>query len=50
MTHQQFLIRQAEAFWQTGSALPQPLLHTMLNEGINVDQEQRIYQLTNQGI
>jgi hypothetical protein len=50
MTHQQFLIRQAEAFWQAGSALPGHLLLTMLLEGINIDQEHRMFNLINQGI
>jgi hypothetical protein len=50
MTYHDYLICQAEAHWAAARALPQPLLHTMLNEGINVDQEHRMFNLTNQGI
>jgi hypothetical protein len=50
MTHRQFLIRQAEAHWQAGQEVPATLLKSMLVMGINVDQEHRMFNLTNQGI
>jgi len=50
VTHRQFLIRQAESHWEAGSEVPRSLLYKMLAEGINVDREARMFQLTKQGI
>lgn len=48
MNQREFLIRQAEVHWTKGEEVPYPSLMTMLNAGINVDYERRMFNLTTQ--
>jgi len=41
MTHQEFLMTKAEAYWDQGQPLPLDLFYELLSSGIDVDAAER---------